>query len=136
VFNAVRSTREPARSDHFLGVRLTAGEVEQLDRFRLRSGSTTRSDAVRALVRDSEKDAAGSTELPVALFAKVEELVEDGWAVDSDGAVSLLLTLGLGEFARLHADRLPRLRQTARDGAARRRERRQLDKRGQGMLEG
>ncbi|MCI4355945.1 MAG: hypothetical protein L3K18_02215 [Thermoplasmata archaeon] len=132
----MRLAREPPRSDHFLGVRLTAGEVEQLDRFRTRSGASTRSDAVRALVRDSEKVGTGAPELPVALLAKVEELVEDGWAADLDAAVTLLLTLGLGDFARLHDDRLPRLRQNARDGAARRRERRQLDKRGQGMLEG
>ena len=132
----MRTAQEPARSDHFLGVRLTAEEVERLDRFRLRSDSPTRSDAVRALVRDSEKVGAGATELPVALLAKLEEIVEDGWVADLDGAVSLLLTLGLGEFTRLHADRLPKLRQTARDGASRRRDRRQLDRKGRGMLEG
>jgi hypothetical protein len=127
--------RELPRSDHFLGVRLTAEEVERLDQFRTRSGSPTRSEAVRALVRDSEKAGAGATEIPVALLAKLEEVVEDGWVSDLDGAVSLLLTLGLSEFTRLHADRLPKLRQAARDGSDRRRDRSQLDRKGRGLLD-
>ena len=131
----MRTARELPRSDHFLGVRLTAEEVEQLDRFRSRSGSSTRSEAVRALVRDSEKVGAGATELPVALLSKLEEVVEDGWVLDLDGAVSLLLTLGLSEFTRLHADRIPKLRQAARDGAERRRNRSQLDRKGRGLLD-
>jgi hypothetical protein len=131
----VRTARELPRSDHFLGVRLTAEEVEQLDRFRTRSGSSTRSEAVRALVRDSEKVGAGATEIPVALLSKLEEVVEDGWVLDLDGAVSLLLTLGLSEFTRLHADRIPKLRQAARDGAERRRNRSQLDRKGRGLLD-
>jgi hypothetical protein len=135
VLNVVRTARELPRSDHFLGVRLTAEEIEQLDRFRTRSGSSTRSDAVRALVRESEKVGAGATEIPVGLLAKLEEVVEDGWVSDLDGAVSLLLTLGLGEFTRLHAERLPKLRQTARDGADRRRDRGQLDRKGRGLLD-
>jgi hypothetical protein len=136
VFNVVRTARELPRSDHFLGVRLTAEEIEQLDRFRTRSGSTTRSDAVRALVRESEKVGAGATEIPVGLLAKLEEVVDDGWVSDLDGAVSLLLTLGLGEFTRLHDERLPKLRQRARDGAERRRERGDLDRKGRGLLGG
>jgi hypothetical protein len=131
----VRTARELPRSDHFLGVRLTAEEVEQLDRFRSRSGSATRSEAVRALVRDSEKVGAGASEIPVALLAKLEEVVEDGWVLDLDGAVSLLLTLGLSEFTRLHADRIPKLRQAAREGADRRRDRTQLDRKGRGLLD-
>ncbi|MCI4327297.1 MAG: ribbon-helix-helix domain-containing protein [Thermoplasmata archaeon] len=131
----MRTAHEPPRSDHFLGVRLTAEEVEQLDRFRTRSGSSTRSDAVRALVRDSEKVGTQASEIPVALLAKLEEVVEDGWVTDLDGAVSLLLTLGLSEFSRLHADRLPKLRQTARDGESRRRDRTQLDRKGRGLLD-
>jgi hypothetical protein len=131
----VRTARELPRSDHFLGVRLTAEEIEQLDRFRTRSASPTRSDAVRALVRESEKVGAGATEIPVGLLAKLEEVVEDGWVSDLDGAVTLLLTLGLGEFTRLHAERLPKLRQTARDGADRRRDRGQLDRKGRGLLD-
>jgi hypothetical protein len=131
----VRTARELPRSDHFLGVRLTAEEVEQLDRFRIRSGSSTRSDAVRALVRESEKVGAGASEIPVALLAKLEEVVEDGWVSNLDGAVSLLLTLGLSEFTRLHADQLPKLRRTARDGADRRRDRTQLDRKGRGLLD-
>jgi ribbon-helix-helix CopG family protein len=131
----VRTARELPRSDHFLGVRLTAEEVEQLDRFRSRSGSATRSEAVRALVRDSEKVGAGVSEIPVALLAKLEEVVEDGWVLDLDGAVSLLLTLGLSEFTRLHADRIPKLRQAAREGADRRRDRTQLDRKGRGLLD-
>ncbi|MCI4333141.1 MAG: ribbon-helix-helix domain-containing protein, partial [Thermoplasmata archaeon] len=67
----MRTARELPRSDHFLGVRLTAEEIEQLDRFRLSSGSSTRSDAVRALVRTSEKVDTGATELPVGLLSKL-----------------------------------------------------------------
>ena len=132
----MRTAREPARSDQFLGVRLTSEELERLDRFRARSGSPTRSDAVRALVRDSERTAPEGPELPVALLGKLEELVEDGWVPDLKAAASQILTLGLGEFERLHNERLPKLRQTARDGEARRKERRRMDREGRDLLEG
>jgi hypothetical protein len=132
----VRTARELPRSDRYLGVRLSSEELEQLDRFQARSGSSTRSDAVRALVRESEKPAPGGLELAVTTLAKLEEIVSDGWVKDLDGAVTLVLGLGLDQFGRLHSERLPKTRQVAREAAERRRDRDEADRKGQGLLGG
>jgi hypothetical protein len=132
----VRTGPERSRPDRYLGVRLSSEELELLDRYQTRSESPTRSDAVRALVRDAERPAAGGLELPVTTLAKLEEIVADGWVKDLDGAVSLVLGLGLNEFGRLHAERLPRARQVAREAADRRRDRNEIDRKGRGLLGG
>lgn len=132
----MRTAREHSRSDRYLGVRLSSEELEQLDRYQVRSTSPTRSDAVRALVRASDRPAPGGLELPVTTLAKLEEIVADGWVKDLDGAVSLVLGLGLNEFGRLHAERLPRARQVAREAADAKRNRDEIDRKGRGLLGG
>ncbi|MCI4348896.1 MAG: ribbon-helix-helix domain-containing protein [Thermoplasmata archaeon] len=122
-------------ADRFLGVRLTAEELARLDRFGTSLDLPNRSEAVRALVRASDAVAAERDELPVGLSDQIETVVEDGWAPSRDAAVTLVLTLGLQELARIHAERFPSLRERAREAAERRRNRRKADRAGRGLLE-
>ncbi|MGI0132676.1 MAG: hypothetical protein ACREDK_06260 [Thermoplasmata archaeon] len=131
----MRTADTAARADHFLGVRLTAEEMERLDRFGRSRDLSHRSDAVRALVRAADGLVAGRPELPVGLQTRLEEIVEDGWARDLDGALTLVLTMGLAELSRVHTERAPALRNAARDGANRRAQRHRADRRGAGLLE-
>jgi hypothetical protein len=117
-------------------VRLTQSELERLDAWRVAQGNPSRSEAVRALL--SAPDAAqapSALDLPISLRGKLEEIVEDGWATSVDGALTLVLTLGLGELTKLHTDRLPELRKHARDQSDRTRARRRGDREGRGLLE-
>jgi hypothetical protein len=132
----VRSPRSESAADRFLGVRLTSEELERLDNWRADLGTSSRSEAVRALLRKSEPaKVPGSVNVPVSLRAKLEEIVEDGWAASEDGALTLVLTLGFGELARLHAEKLPALRQKAREHSDRSHQRRRADREGRGLLE-
>lgn len=131
----MRTARTSAPSDRFLGVRLSAEEIDRLDRFGSSVGSANRSESVRALLRASEQAAPERGEVPVALRAELEALVEDGWAPNWAAALTLVLTLGLRELPRLYADELPRLSERARDRAARRRARRSAAREGAGYLE-
>ncbi|MGA8536560.1 MAG: hypothetical protein WB789_04085, partial [Thermoplasmata archaeon] len=72
--------------------------------------------------------------LPTTLRAELEEIVEDGYARDLDGAVAIVLNLGLGELARTHVERMPALRERARSTSERRRDRRRADREGRGLL--
>jgi len=135
VLNDVGSSRAKGSAERFLGVRLTAEELEKLDRFRLDQGSPNRSEAVRTLVRSADRTRASFGELPTSIRNELEEIVEDGWVRDANEAVTLVLTLGLQELSRLHGDRLPRLRRTARDVAEGRERRRRIDREGRGLLE-
>jgi hypothetical protein len=131
----VRTARSGESADRFLGVRLTAEELTRLDRFGTSLDLPNRSEAVRALVRASDAVAAERDELPVGLSDQIEMVVEDGWAPSRDAAVTLVLTLGLQELARIHAERFPSLRERARESAERRRNRRKADRAGRGLLE-
>ena len=133
--NNVRTPRSESRADRFLGVRLTQEESERLDVWRAEHGNLSRSDAVRALLAPGRPSGPGTVELPVSLRAKLEEIVEDGWAASEDGALTLVLTLGLSELSKLHGERLPSLRQAARDHATRSRHRRQAGREGGDLLE-
>jgi Ribbon-helix-helix protein, copG family len=132
----VRTPRSDTRADRFLGVRLTQSELERLDAWRTAHGNPSRSEAVRALLRGPEPATEPSAfDVPISLRAKLEEIVEDGWASSVDGALTLVLTMGLGELSKLHTDRLPALRKHARDQSERTRARRRGDREGRGLLE-
>jgi Arc/MetJ-type ribon-helix-helix transcriptional regulator len=115
----VRYSAPTSSNAYFLGVRLTAEEVEQLDRFQKTEKIPTRSDAVRALVRRAGEEPRAGPEFPVTLRTELIDLVEDGLANSEDDALGVVLTLGLAELTRLHAERLPALRRAARDAADR-----------------
>ncbi|MCI4358348.1 MAG: hypothetical protein L3J95_03410 [Thermoplasmata archaeon] len=131
----MRFARGSRPADRFLGVRLTHEELEQLDRHGGAIGSSNRSETVRALVRGAQGPTHDQVELPPSLREQLNVLVEDGWAPDEGAALTAVLTLGLQEFARTHAERIPNLRQAARDGAERRKARRAADREGRGLLD-
>ncbi|MCI4365099.1 MAG: hypothetical protein L3K10_03435 [Thermoplasmata archaeon] len=130
----MRNARAAAPATHFLGVRLSAEEESLLEKYRTANGHPTRSDAVRALVLGAGGAPVASVELPTTLRAELEEIVEDGYARDLDGAIAIVLNLGLGELARTHAERMPALRERARSTVERRRDRRRADREGRGLL--
>jgi hypothetical protein len=130
----VRNARAAAPATYFLGVRLSSEEEALLEQFRTSNDLPNRSDAVRALVRGAGGAPVASVELPTTVRAELEEIVEDGYARDLDGALAIVLTLGLGELARTHAERMPALRERARSTSERRRDRRRADREGRGLL--
>ncbi|HEV2519051.1 MAG TPA: hypothetical protein VGX00_00310 [Thermoplasmata archaeon] len=131
----MRTARGPRPAERFLGVRLTADELEQLDRHGVSIGSPNRSETVRALVRGVQGPSSERPELPPSLRGELDVLVEDGWATDEGAALTAVLALGLQEFARTHAERIPGLRQAARASAERRKARKTADREGRGLLE-
>jgi len=130
----VRNARADAPATRFLGVRLTSEEESLLDGFQRDHGLTTRSDAVRRLVRGASEPRPGSVEVPPTLLGELEEIVENGYARDLEGAIALVTGLGLTELARTHSERLPALRERARSVKDRREGRRRADREGRGLL--
>jgi Arc/MetJ-type ribon-helix-helix transcriptional regulator len=130
----VRTARAEPPATRFLGVRLTAEEESLLEQFRTTNELPNRSEAVRALVRGATEERPAEVSVPTTLRNELEELVEDGYASDLDGAVTLVLNLGLGEVGRIHAERLAALRDHARSSAGRRDGRRRADREGRGLL--
>ena len=130
----MRTARAPAPATHFLGVRLAAEEESLLERYRTEHELATKSEAIRALVRGAASPAEAAIELPPTLRGELEELVEDGYAHDLEGAIALVLTLGIRELARTHAEHVPALRDRARSVNSRRSDRRRADREGRGLL--
>ena len=130
----MRNARAAAPATYFLGVRLSAEEESLLEQFRTTNELPNRSEAVRSLVRGAGGAPVASVELPTTLRAELEEIVEDGYARDLDGALATVLTLGLGELARTHTERMLALRDRARSTSERRRDRRRADREGRGLL--
>ncbi len=115
-------------------MRLTLEEEALLEQFRSANELRTRSDAVRALVRAAAESRPADVAVPPTLRNELEELVEDGYTRDLESAVTLVLTLGLSELGRIHAERLAALRDHARSSAGRRENRRRADREGRGLL--
>lgn len=134
LLNAVPSTGSTPNASRFLGVRLGAEEEEKLEAFRQARGFSSRSDAVRALVRDAATDRSGAVEIPPTVREELIGLVENGYARDLGEAVRLSIELGLADLVRLHVDRLGQLRGHARELAERRRGRNRLDREGRELL--
>ena len=130
----MRTARADAPATRFLGVRLTAEEESNLERFRTEHDFPNRSDAVRALVRSAVESTTSAIEVPVTLRNELEDLAEDGYARDVGEAATLALTLGIRELARTHVEQLMALRERARSGAERRARRHRADREGRGLL--
>lgn len=130
----MRTARAEAPATRFLGVRLTLEEEALLEQFRSENRLANRSEAVRALVRRATESRPADVALPVTLRNELEDLIEEGYVQSLDSAVSLLLTLGLTELERVHAERLAALREHARSTAGRREGRRRADREGRGLL--
>lgn len=130
----MRNARADAPATRFLGVRLTSEEESLLDEFRRDHGFSTRSDAVRALVKSASAPRAEAVELPPTVQGELEEIVENGYARDLEGAIALVTSLGLTELARTHSERLPAMRERARSVKERREGRKRADREGRGLL--
>ena len=132
----MRNPRPTGPATKFVGLRLTTEELESLDDWRQEHGSPSRSHAVRALIgAPGTAPSPRASDLPVVLRAKLETLVEDGYARDVDGALTLVLTLGLGALHRLHVEQWRELRKAAREDVDRSRARRRADREGRDFLE-
>jgi Arc/MetJ-type ribon-helix-helix transcriptional regulator len=131
----VRSTEPPSQPTQFLGVRLTPEEIDRLDRLQRELESPSRSDAVRALLRAADRISTPRLELPAAIEAQLDELVDDGWAASRGEALTLTLSLGLSEFAKVQSERMPALHRRAKDLGDRSRSRRDADREGRDLLE-
>jgi hypothetical protein len=134
MLNVVRTARAEAPATRFLGVRLTSEEESLLDKFRTTRGLASRSEAARVLVREAAETRPTGVELPATVQQELEELVEDGYARNVEGALTLVLHLGLAELVRTHAERLPSLRESARAARERGSGRRRADREGRGLL--
>jgi hypothetical protein len=130
----VRTPRTETPATRFLGVRLTAEELESLGQFQQRRQLASRSDAVRRLVAESLERPPSAESVPASLDAELDEVVEDGYAPDRVSAMVLALTLGLAELSRIHTERLPALRREARTTKERREARKGADREGRGFL--
>ncbi len=128
------TARRARLADRFLGVRLTSEEVDLLEGFRRARELPSRSDAVRALVRDAAPARPSAIELPASLGAELEELVEEGFASDPRAALEMVLALGLQELVRTHGERWEALRLAVRERRERRERRRRADREGRGLL--
>lgn len=98
----MRTARPSSSPSRFLGVRLSEEEEARLEAFRQARELANRSEAVRALVRESAEPRSGSFELPVTLRGKIEALVEDGHVATTESAVQTMLLLGLRELERIY----------------------------------
>lgn len=130
----MRTARAEAPATYFLGVRLTIEEESLLAKYQTERALPNRSEAIRALVRGAAENRAANVELPATLRAELEELVEDGYARDLDGAITLVLTLGIRELARTHAEHVSTLREHARSSRDRHADRRRAEREGRGLL--
>ena len=134
MLNAVRNARADAPSTRFLGVRLTTEEDDLLDQFCRKHAFANRSEVVRALVREAANERPRGGDLPATLRNELEELVEEGYATNFDGALALAVHSGIVELARTHTERMPALRNHARAASERREGRRRADREGRGFL--
>ena len=135
MFIAERTARAGAPATYYLCVRITAEEASRLEQYRTDRQLATRSDAVRALVREAvESTDRSAIEIPTPLKNTLEELVEDGYAGDLESIATLVLTHGIRELSRTYTEDVSALRERARSSSARRAGRRRADREGRGLL--
>lgn len=115
-------------------MRLTADEESRLERFRSDRELNTRSEAIRALLRDAVTSRVRAPELPVTRLRELEELVEDGYFTSVESALESALEAGLRELVATHRDGLPELKRRSRELRERGDRRRRADREGRGLL--
>lgn len=121
-------------TSRFLGVRLTLEEARRLDELRATRGLASRSDAVRALLREGPREATGAVDLPVTRRRELESLVEEGYFTTVQAALEHALEAGLAELVRTHTEGFSALRRHAREARGERDGRRRADREGRGLL--
>lgn len=111
--------------ERYLGVRLSTEELARLDKVVEERGFSTRSEAVRWILRQAgapdavprspgEKSPRGrSVEIPVILYRELERSVENGYSSDIGAALEKALERGLEELAHQRSRRVDLERATA-----------------------
>ncbi len=129
------SPPKSSSASRFLGVRLTLEEERRLEEFRTARGLSSRSDAVRALLREAgQAPPSPSVQLPATRERELESLVEDGYFTSVQAAIEHALEAGLAELVRTHGEGLSELRRRAREAREEKRERRRADREGRELL--
>lgn len=130
----------------FLGVRLELEEAHALDRIMRARQLTSRSDVIRALLRESDPEAPRDrrprrelTEemldlLPLNARTSLEDMVEDGWCSDLHQALDRAVDRGVTELHMDYGERRERARSAARSLAERRTRRRRASEGGDRLL--
>ena len=129
----VSEPRDPA-SGRFLGVRLSLEEEARLESFRAERHLATRSDAVRALLREAGTPRPESVEVSVTRRRELDELVEDGYFASVPSAVDHALEVALRELVASHGEGIEQLRRHARALRERGDKRRRADREGRELL--
>jgi hypothetical protein len=114
---------------------LSPEEVAVLDRFQQAENLATRSDAVRALLRATDRVSSRLPDLPVLLQAELETLVENGIAPDMGAALTLVWTLGFRELTKVHVEGAKNLATAAREQVEDRESKRRAAHKGRELLD-
>jgi len=123
-----------APASRFLGVRLSPEEEARLEQYSADRKLANRSEAVRALLVDSGVPRPSFVELPATRLRELEELVEDGYFTDIEGALEHALEVGLRELVANHGEGFSGLRRHARELRERGDRRRRADREGRELL--
>jgi Arc/MetJ-type ribon-helix-helix transcriptional regulator len=123
-----------AGSGRFLGVRLSPEEDARLVGIQTDRKIESRSDAVRALLREAPAARPELLELPATRRRELEELVEDGYFTSIASAVEYALEVGLRELVANHVVGVEALRRHAREARERGDRRRRVDREGRELL--
>jgi Arc/MetJ-type ribon-helix-helix transcriptional regulator len=121
-------------SGRFLGVRLSSEEDRRLEELVVERKLESRSDAVRALLREAPVERPALVELPATRRAELEQLVEDGYFSTVASAVEYALEAGLRDLVTNHRDGLAELGRRARELRERGARRRRADREGRELL--
>ena len=125
---------QSAESRRFLGVRLSPEEEARLAGIQADRKIASRSEAVRALLREAPSERPERIELPVTRRRELEELVEDGYFTTLASAVEYALEVGLRELVANHTVGWSELRRHAHEARERGDRRRRADREGRELL--
>jgi Arc/MetJ-type ribon-helix-helix transcriptional regulator len=125
---------QSGESARFLGVRLSPEEEARLAGIQSDRKIASRSEAVRALLREAAPVRRELVELPATRRRELEELVEDGYFTSVASAVEYALEVGLRELVANHTVGWSELRRHAREMRERGDRRRGADREGRELL--
>jgi hypothetical protein len=124
---------------NLVGVRLSEDELHLIERLAISWGLSTRSEVLRELIRrGGELPPPGkeTLELPPAILANLEELVEDGWADSLHDALVRTVDRGISVLSAEYSTRGAQSREAASAAHARRAARKASERRAMGYIRG
>ena len=125
---------QSGESRRFLGVRLSPEEEARLAGIQADRKIASRSEAVRALLREAPSQRPEAIELPATRRRELEELVEDGYFTSLASAVEYALEVGLRELVANHTAGWSELHRHAHETRERGDRRRRADREGRELL--